>query len=72
MQDVAHMLEERNRAEQAQGFLDDANAQLDRLEQQMGGMSLRMRKLATGLHLALEPQHQVGPDLCQQCSRLIC
>ena len=60
MQDTTRMTEERSKAEEAKGLLNDANAQVDGLEQQIDRMSLRMRKVAPGLHLAIDPQQQVG------------
>lgn len=58
MQDTTRMTEERSKVEAAKGLLNDANAQVDGLEQQIDRMSLRMRKVATGLHLAIIPTNR--------------
>ena len=53
------------RAKGAEGYLNDANSQVDNLERQLNKMFDRMRKLATGIHLAINPHHQVRQTLSQ-------
>ena len=66
---------QRNRAEQneirakeAEGYLYDANSQVDNLEGQLNRMLNRTRKVAVGIHLAINPHHQVRQSL----SRVLC
>ncbi|KAL3131730.1 hypothetical protein ABBQ38_007450 [Trebouxia sp. C0009 RCD-2024] len=57
-QDTLSMQHEREKAELAKEFLDVAHSSMDALEQQIKHMSKNMRKIATGLHLAINPMHQ--------------
>lgn len=47
------------RAEEANIYLKDASSQIDYLEEQLDNVFNRMRKVAIGIHLAINPQHQV-------------
>ena len=60
MQDLMRIEEERSKAEEAKGFLDDAYVQMDALELQMNRMASKMKKVATGLHFAIQPNHEVS------------
>ena len=53
------MKHERNNTELAKEYLDVAHASMDAMEQQIKHMSKKMRKVATGLHVAINPNHQV-------------
>lgn len=55
--------QERIRAEEAQGFLGDANSRVENLEGQLTKMINRMRKVAVGLHLAINPHQEVRQNL---------
>ncbi|KAL3163186.1 hypothetical protein ABBQ32_009590 [Trebouxia sp. C0010 RCD-2024] len=52
------MQQEREKAEEAKGFLEDAYAAITALEQQVDHLSKKMRKVASGLHMAINPTHQ--------------
>lgn len=51
------------RAEEAESYLCDAKSRVHYLEWQLNKMSNRMRKLAVGIHLAINPHHQVRQTL---------
>ena len=51
------------RAEETDIYLYDAYSQIDYLEWQLNKMFYRMRKVATGIHLAINPHHQVRQSL---------
>ena len=55
--------QEHNRAEEAEGFLGDAHAQVDNLEAQLNKMASKMRKVAIKLHFAINPTHKVSQNL---------
>ncbi|KAL3131738.1 hypothetical protein ABBQ38_007457 [Trebouxia sp. C0009 RCD-2024] len=57
-QDTLSMQLEQEKADEAKGFLEDAYAAIDALEQQVDRLSKKMRKVATGLHQAINPNHQ--------------
>lgn len=57
--DTLSMQQEREKAEEAKGFLEDAYAAITALEQQVDHLSKKMRKVASGLHMAINPTHQV-------------
>ena len=51
------------RAQQAESCLDDANCQVDHLGWQLNKMLNKMRKVAIGIHLAIDSHHQVRQSL---------
>ena len=55
--------EAKGRADKAEGYLNEANAQVDNLERQLNKAFERMRKVAIGIHRAINPHHEVGQSL---------
>ena len=62
MQDTLQIQKERSKAEEAQGFRNDAYGAIDSLELQVNNMASKMKKLATGLTFAISPNHEVSQD----------
>lgn len=63
LQDALRVQQERKKAEEANGFLHDAHAQMDGLEQELSRLLTKMKKVATGLHLANTPNEEVSSAL---------
>ncbi|KAL3131719.1 hypothetical protein ABBQ38_007441 [Trebouxia sp. C0009 RCD-2024] len=69
-QDLLRIQQERKKTEEAKGFLHDAHAQMDGLEQELSQLLTKMKHVAAGLDLANNQEQQVAQGLRRLVSEL--